>query len=119
MVTPKTDLFNHKLQQRANLFKALSHPARLQILQYLAQTRICLSGDISEMFPISRGTVNQHMRELKNAELVTGHEKDGKIYYCLNLDKMEEMHAVLSVFLEEIQLPEDFCCECGDFKHTY
>jgi DNA-binding transcriptional ArsR family regulator len=119
MVAPKTDLFQHQLQERANLFKALAHPARLQIIQYLVQTRICISGDISEMFPISRTTVNQHIRELKKAGLITIHEKDGKLYYCLSMERMTELHAVLSIFIDEIQLPEDFCCECGDFKHTY
>jgi DNA-binding transcriptional ArsR family regulator len=119
MAAAKTDLFGQTLQNRANLFKALSHPARIQILQYLAQTRICLSGDISDMFPIGRTTVNQHMRELKSAGLVVAHEKEGKIYYCLNLERMEEMFAAISAFLDEIQLPEDFCCECGDFKNTY
>jgi ArsR family transcriptional regulator len=57
MVAAKTDLFEKELQDRANLFKALAHPARLQILQFLAKTRTCLSGAISEMFPISRTTV--------------------------------------------------------------
>ena len=119
MVASKTDLFSQELQNRATFFKALAHPARLQIIKYLAETRICLSGDISDMFPIGRTTVNQHMRELKNAGLVFSHEKDGKIYYCLEMDKIAELHSVLSVFLDEIHLPEDFCCECGEFKNTY
>lgn len=119
MVASKTDLFEKELQERAIFFKALAHPARLQIVQYLAQTRICLSGDISEMFPLTRTTVNQHMHELKNAGLVVKHEQEGKIYYCLNLEKMEEMQAILSVFLEEIKLPADFCCECDSFKNAY
>ncbi len=33
MVFSKTQLFNEELQERANLFKVLAHPARLQILQ--------------------------------------------------------------------------------------
>ena len=119
MVAAKTDLFEKELQERATFFKALAHPARLQIIKYLAETRICLSGDISDMFPIGRTTVNQHIRELKSAGIIEGHEKDGKIYYCLNTEIMREMRSVLSVFLDEIHLPEDFCCECGEFKHAY
>ncbi len=119
MVAPKTDLFEKELRDRAILFKTLAHPARLQIIKYLAETRICLTGDISDTFPLTRTTLNQHMRELKNAGLVIGHEKDGKTYCCLNLEKLEELRSVLSIFLDEINLPEDFCCECGEFKHTY
>jgi len=119
MVIAKTDLFEKNLQEQAIFFKALAHPARIQIIKYLAETRICLTGDISDMFPISRTTVNQHMRELKNAGLVIGHEKDGKIYYCLDIGRLEEMRSQMSIFLEDIHIPEDFCCECGEFKHSY
>lgn len=111
MVVAKTLLFDSELQERANLFKALAHPARLQILKYLAQTRSCLSGDISEMFPLTRTTVNQHMNELKEAGLVQGHEKGAKTIYCLDCSKVEEMKNILEGFLNEISLPQDFCCK--------
>lgn len=110
MVTAKTNLFDKELQKRANLFKALSHPARLQILQFLAQTRKCLTGDISENFPLTRATVNQHMKELKNAGLIYGHMEGAKIVYCLDLEKIKELEEVLGDFLEEMHLPADFCC---------
>lgn len=112
MVVAKTDLFDKGLQQRACFFKALGHPARIQIIQYLAQTKTCLSGDISDMFPISRTTVNQHMQELKNAGIIESREVDGKTVYCLQLSRIKEMHDILSGFLKEINLPVDFCCEC-------
>jgi DNA-binding transcriptional ArsR family regulator len=117
MVASKTDLFEKDLQETACFFKALAHPARIQIIQYLARTRTCLSGDISDMFPISRTTVNQHMQELKNAGIVEGRDVDGKTVYCLQLSRIEEMHHILSGFLQEINLPEDFCCECDKESH--
>ncbi|MDC7217692.1 MAG: metalloregulator ArsR/SmtB family transcription factor [Spirochaetales bacterium] len=110
MVAAKTDQFDNELQKRANLFKVLSHPARLQILQFLVQTRKCLTGDISENFPLTRATVNQHMKELKNAGLVYGHVEGAKIVYCLDLEKINELEEILGDFLEEMHLPADFCC---------
>lgn len=110
MVVPKTELFNCELQQRANLFKVLSHPARLQILQFLAQTRDCLTGDISEHFPLTRATVNQHMKELKKAGLITGHMEGSKIVYCLDIKRIKEMEGILAEFLKVMHLPDDFCC---------
>lgn len=110
MVVPKTDLFSNELQKRANLFKVLSHPARLQILQFLAQTRKCLTGDISEHFPLTRATLNQHMKELKNAGLIWGHMEGAKIVYCIDIEKMHELEVILNGFLEETHLPTDFCC---------
>lgn len=110
MVATKINQFDKELQKRANLFKALSHPARLQILQFLAQTRKCLTGDISENFPLTRATVNQHMKELKDAGLVYGHMEGAKIVYCLDLEKINELEEILGNFLEEMHLPADFCC---------
>ena len=110
MVVSKTELFNEKLQERANLFKVLAHPARLQIIQFLAHSGSCITGDISEHFPLTRTTVNQHLKELKVADLICGHMEGAKIVYCLNYVKLKKMEAILTGLLNEIQLPQDFCC---------
>ena len=110
MVASKAGFFDEGLQDRANLFKVLAHPARLQILQFLAQTRTCLTGDISENFPLTRATVNQHMKELKDAGLICGHMEGAKIVYCLDIENMKEMEKIMAGFLKEIHLPADFCC---------
>jgi ArsR family transcriptional regulator, arsenate/arsenite/antimonite-responsive transcriptional repressor len=110
MVVSKTELFSEELQKRANLFKVLAHPARLQILQFLVQSKTCLTGDISEHFPLTRATVNQHMKELRDAGLICGHMEGAKIVYCLDLEKVDEMEEILSGLLVEMRLPADFCC---------
>lgn len=110
MVVAKTDLFEEKLQEQANLFKALGHPARLQILQFLSQTKTCISGDISEELPLSRTTVNQHLKELKEAGLICGHVEGTKMNYCLDSEKVKAMKNLLSGFMDEIQVPDDFKC---------
>jgi len=110
MVSAKTELFEETLQDKANLFKALAHPARLQILLFLAATKNCISGDISEELPLSRTTVNQHLTELKDAGLIKGHIEGVKMKYCLDGKKVKEMKNLLTVFLDDIQLPEDFIC---------
>lgn len=111
MVVSKTELFDEALQVRAGLFKALAHPARLQILQYLAETKTCISGDISEELPLSRTTVNQHLKELKDAGLIQGHVEGVKVNYCLDYQKIEEMKTLLSGFLNGFELPDNFCCK--------
>ena len=111
MVVSKTELFTEVLQTQANLFKALAHPARLQIIQFLAETKMCISGDISEELPLSRTTVNQHLRELKDADLIQGHVEGVKTNYCLDYEKIQEMKTILTEFLNEIGMPEGFCCK--------
>lgn len=111
MVVSKTELFDEVFQTRASLFKALAHPARLQILQFLAKTKTCISGDISDELPLSRTTVNQHLKELKDAGLIRGHVEGAKMNYCLDGEKVKEMKTLLTSFLNEIQLPDDFICK--------
>jgi len=111
MVVSKTELFDEVLQTRASIFKALAHPARLQILQFLAESKTCISGDISEELPLSRTSVHQHLKELKEAGLIRGHVEGVRTNYCLDYDKVKEMNEVLNGFLSEMQLPEDFSCK--------
>ena len=111
MVVSKTALFDEALQEKANLFKALAHPARLQILQFLAETKTCISGDISDELPLSRTTVNQHLKELKDAGLIQGHVEGVKMNYCLDYHKVDEMKTLLGSFLNEFQIPDEFCCK--------
>ncbi len=110
MAFSKTELFSEELQKSANLFKALAHPARLQILHFLAQSNSCITGDISEQFPLTRATVNQHVKELKDAGLICAHKEGAKIVYCLDFEKVKEMKEILTGLVNEMGLPADFSC---------
>ncbi|MFO8054172.1 MAG: metalloregulator ArsR/SmtB family transcription factor [Bacteroidales bacterium] len=116
MAANKIELFEKELQVRASLFKALGHPARLAILKYLAGIKTCICGDISEELPLSRTTVNQHLKELKKAGLISGTVDGVKTNYCINPEKIKWLEKTLSSFLEEIKTDPDFieieknCC---------
>ncbi|MCK4745835.1 MAG: helix-turn-helix transcriptional regulator [Bacteroidales bacterium] len=92
MTSPKVELFHKDLQTAASFFKALSHPARLAILNFLAEAQVCMTGDISNELPLSRTTVNQHLAELKDVGLITGEISGVKVNYCLNIKKIEELN---------------------------
>lgn len=102
----KVELFSTDLQESAAFFKALGHPARLAILKYLAEARVCISGDISNELPLSRTTVNQHLKELKDLGLIVGEIEGVKVNYCLNAKKLELVRNILQAFLDDIN-----CCD--------
>ena len=108
MPQSKVELFDKELQDYASFFKALSHPARLQIIAYLAECKSCISGDISNELPLGRTTVNQHLTELKNLGLINGTISGVKVYYCLNFEKMKEMVRSCQQFIDSIDLEN--CC---------
>lgn len=106
MMAPKYELFNKELREAAALFKALSHPARLAILNYLAETKVCMTGDISGELPLSRSTVNQHLAELKEADLIKGEISGVRVNYCLNNIKISELNEKFRQFMEQLEI----CC---------
>jgi len=107
----KTEVFDNQLQELARFGKAISHPARLSILKYLAETQTCISGDISDSLPLSRSTVSQHLKELKEIGLIHG-EIDGlKINYCLCSSAIVKYRSLLNEFLEDMESMKFKCCE--------
>ncbi|HEY4788658.1 MAG TPA: metalloregulator ArsR/SmtB family transcription factor [Bacteroidales bacterium] len=98
----KADIFTADLQELAKFSKVISHPARLAILQYLAETKTCISGDISDQLPLSRSTVSQHLKELKEFGLIHG-EIDGlKINYCLCHSTIVKYKQMFEDFFKEM-----------------
>lgn len=91
MAINKSAEFSAELIQLAELAKALSHPARIAILQTLAQKQMCICGEIVEVLPLAQATVSQHLKELKAAGLITGEVEGKKSCYCINWEVLERM----------------------------
>lgn len=75
---------SEKQKQLARFAKALGHPVRIYILELLSKQACCYSGDLSEVLPIAKSTLSQHLKELRNAGLIQGEIKAPKVKYCIN-----------------------------------
>ena len=73
-----------KQERLARIAKAMGHPARMAILEFLAKQDCCFFGDIHEELPIAKATVSQHLKELKEAGLIQGEIETPKVKYCIN-----------------------------------
>jgi DNA-binding transcriptional ArsR family regulator len=105
----KSEVFEQGWQELAKFAKAISHPARLAILRYLAQTKTCISGDISDHLPLSRSTVSQHLKELRYLGLIHG-EIDGlKTNYCLCSSQIEKYLIDFKAFSAPIKSVQVTC----------
>lgn len=71
-------------KKAARFAKAMAHPVRIYILQLLSNQSCCYSGDLSELLPIAKSTLSQHLKELKEAGLIQGEIEQPRIRYCLN-----------------------------------
>jgi ArsR family transcriptional regulator, arsenate/arsenite/antimonite-responsive transcriptional repressor len=102
--------FDESLQELAKFSKVLSHPARLAILKFLAESRTCISGDISDYIPLGRTTVSQHLKELRDIGLIHGDIDGLKINYCLCTPKINSLLSRFAGFFEDIRKTEVICC---------
>ena len=80
--------YTEKQIRLARYAKALGHPARVFILDFLANNldKCCYSGDMAEHLPIARSTLSEHLKELKSAGLIQGEINPPYIKYCINRD---------------------------------
>ena len=82
--------FTETQKQIAKISKALSHPARVYILERLSKMNTCCtSGEMIGDIPIARSTLSQHLKELKYAGLIQGEIEPPKIKYCINKENWE------------------------------
>lgn len=99
----KSEKFEDSLQELAQLARVISHPARLAILKYLAEQKTCISGDISDSLPLSRTTVSQHLKELRDMGLIHGTIDGLKINYCLCQSSIEKFTNLFDSFFDPVK----------------
>lgn len=103
--------YSMKQEQMAAYAKALGHPARIAIMQFLAGRAECYFGNIEEELPISKATVSQHLSALKEAGLIQGTIVGAKVKYCINQQNWLLAQMLFKEFFgQSIRKPAG-CCE--------
>lgn len=105
MGATKTEVQN----QLADLAKAIGHPARIAILQYLSRRPNCVCGSIVNEIGLAQATVSQHLKALKNAGLIQGSVTGAKTCYRLNPDTINQLKEQLNSLLTNC-CSIDGCC---------
>ena len=105
----KTDLFTKKQNEIASMAKALAHPARIAILQYLVKKNACVCGDLVDELGLAQATTSQHLKELKNAGLIQGTIEGVSVCYCINPKVWNEYRELFSNFFVDVTLNTNCC----------
>ena len=103
----KTEDFTKSQNELAAIAKALGHPARIAILQFLASQQTCVCGDIVNELPLSQSTVSQHLKELKKAGLIKGEIDGPSVCYCLDEKTVVKASKILGDLLTTVT---NSCC---------
>jgi DNA-binding transcriptional ArsR family regulator len=110
MAFNKKEEFSNKEQSLAAFAKALSHPARIAILNVLAKRNECICGEIVEVLPLAQSTVSQHLKELKTAGLITGEMDGPKSCYCINWNEFEKFNSAFTSLFTRLKEQNAKCC---------
>ncbi len=96
--------------EMATLTKALGHPARIAILEYLMKVNACICGDIVDELPLAQPTVSQHLKELKNAGLIKGSVEGTSICYCIDEGGIKKLNEYFGNIAAKISGQKNKCC---------
>jgi len=105
----KTQSFSEESNTLAEVAKALSHPARIEILKFLLNAESCVCGDIVSTLPLSQSTVSQHLKALKDAGIVKGSIAGPNVCYCIDPFVWSKFSDMLATFFN--QKPQNLTCE--------
>lgn len=107
MASAKTEQFEAYQIRLAEMAKALAHPARIAIMEYLLRNSgTCVCGDIVAELPLAQSTVSQHLKVLKDAGLIKGEIEGVTTCYCADVEGCRE----LSGNLIELMKKATSCC---------
>lgn len=109
MGTTKSNNFTESQNRKSELFKALGHPARIAIIEYLINHSSCVCGDIVDKLPLSQSTISQHLKELKNVGIIKGEIEGVKTCYCINEKVWAELDDTTRLLIDSYTC-EDNCC---------
>jgi len=110
MGASKTDHFTYRQNEIAILAKALGHPARIAIIEYLLKVDTCICGDIVNELPLAQPTVSQHLKELKNAGIIKGDIEGNTVCYCIDEKVMHKLQNYFGNVNTRMENRKKNCC---------
>jgi DNA-binding transcriptional ArsR family regulator len=109
MGATKTDLFTKQQNDIAAMAKAIAHPARVAILQYLVKKIGCVGVELVEELGLSQPTTSQHLKELKNTGIIQGTVEGTSVCYCINLKVWKQYKDLFNGFFKDVNPADNFC----------
>ena len=110
MGASKTEHFTDKQNEIAILIKAIAHPARVAIIDYLIKADACICGDIVNELPLAQPTVSQHLKELKNAGIIKGNIEGNSICYCIDEKVFFKLQSYFTGISHKLEKKKGNCC---------
>ncbi|MFD2516994.1 ArsR/SmtB family transcription factor [Salinimicrobium flavum] len=110
MGVTKTDLFTDSQNDMALAAKALAHPARVAIIEFLLKSDSCINGDLVNELGLAQATISQHLRELKDIGIIQGTIEGTRVSYCINAKRWSEIQEKFNKIFNQFRDPSSKDC---------
>ena len=98
---PATQELNPDEARLAAMLKALGNPIRFRMMQYLAENRMCITGDLVDFSRLAQSTVSQHLKVLREAGLIDGEIEGPATCYCISAEGLRFLKAQIERWLPD------------------
>ncbi len=99
----KKEAFSKKQNEIATFAKAVAHPARVAILQFLIKHKQCTCGDLVDELPLAQSTISQHLNELKAIKILDGRIDGTSMFYTINKEIWNKADSTIHQFFAGFQ----------------
>ena len=106
----KKEIFTEQQNRIASLAKVIGHPARVAILQQLFKSNACICGELVDEIGLAQPTISQHLKELKNMNIIKGNIEGTSVCYCINQETWREVTALFNTFFGQKLNKAGDCC---------
>ena len=94
----------------AQMLRALGNPVRFRIMRFLAENRVCITGDIVDFVDLAQSTVSQHLKVLREAGLIEGEIEGPATCYCISAEGLLFLKNQVTGWLPD-------CCNPGQDRN--
>jgi predicted transcriptional regulator len=105
----KSEIYTEKQNKMATMLKALAHPARIAIIEYLINSKSCICGDLVEELGLAQATISQHLKELKTAGIIKGTVEGASVCYCIDEKVWKQYKDQMAKFFVSFEVKNNCC----------
>ena len=98
----KTGLGQERIEVSADVLRALTHPLRMKILEFIDESGTINVNKIYSSLQLEQSITSQHLRILRAAGLVDTQREGKYIYYSINYEKVQRATAAVREFGEQL-----------------
>lgn len=101
-----------QIEDKIEIFKALSDKNRLLILDMLSCGELCAC-DIMDGLNLTQPTISHHMKVLQTCQLVEARKEGKWVFYSINIEVVDELQG----FIKQLTSTKDNCICKGHINH--